>query len=369
MDFGFNDEQDMLREASRRFLEKEAPVSRVRDHIESPGPGYDTDVWKRAAALGWFGLLVPEQHGGTARSIVDAVVVAEELGRTVQPGPHLPTLVATMAIAEAGSDEQAAAILPGAVEGSTVVVWAPPTLERDALSSDVTARPDGGGFVLDGSIMTVQDAHVADHIVVTARTDGGLGQFLVPVATAGVTIRLHQSLDVARRLCRVDMAGARLPAGSVLEGGDASAVLRQHAAAIVLQCAESVGGAERLVEMTVEYARDRVQFNRPIGSFQAIKHKCANMLVWLEASRSATYYAALAVQDRLPDAALAASVAKSYVGQACADVAGEALQVHGGIGFTWEHDVHLFLRRAKSNEALLGDPSWHRERICQLLEV
>lgn len=366
MDFGFSEEQEMLRDATRRFLEKEMPTSRVRDYLEAPGAGFDPAVRARAAALGWFGLLVPEEHGGAGQSIVDAVVVAEELGRGVQPGPYLPTMVATLALVEAGSPEQQAEILPGVVDGSTVIVWAAPPLDGEPT---VSGRPAGDGVVLEGALELVQDAHVSDTLVVTIDVGGTRRQVLVSSSAPGVSVRVTKGLDLARRLCQVTMSGVEIAAERILPHGDDAAIERQRSAAIVLQCAESVGGAERLLEMTVEYARDRVQFGRPIGSFQAIKHKCANMLVWVEASKSATYYAALTVQDHLEEAALAASIAKSYVGQACADVAGEALQVHGGIGFTWEHDVHLYLRRAKSNEALLGAPAWHRERICQLVGV
>lgn len=369
MDFGFSEEQDMLREASRRFLDQEMPVAAVRSYLETDGPGYDADVWRKAATLGWFGLLVPETFGGTAQSIVDAVVVAEELGRAVQPGPYLPTFIASMAMTECATEPLQARILPSVVDGTTSLAWAPPPGIGD-VEGGVQVTVDGGELVLDGVLPLVQDAHTAGHVLVTGRDGGALRQVLVPADTPGVQVTVLKSLDLARRLCRVDFSGVRLPVEFGLGDGDRSAAVeRQVAAAIVLQCAESVGGAERLLEMTVAYAKDRVQFGRPIGSFQAIKHKCANMLVWVEASKSATYYAALAVQDDLPDAALAASIAKSYVGQAYADVAGEALQIHGGIGFTWEHDVHLYLRRAKSNEVLLGDPAWHRERICQLVGV
>lgn len=370
MDFGFSDEQDMLREASRRFLDSEMPVTRVRSMLEDDGPGYDPDCWRKAAALGWFGILVPEQHGGAGQSLVDAVVVAEELGRTVQPGPYLPTMVASMAIAEFGTAEQQASILPSVADGSTVLAWSAPPGFGDALDNAITVRAVGDELILDGATSLVQDAHVADQLLLTARDGDGLCQVLVPARSPGLDIRVLKTLDLARRLCAVELDGVRVPSSARLGVGDATeAADRQVAAALVLQCAEAVGGAERLLEMTVAYAKDRVQFGRPIGSFQAIKHKCANMLVWVEASKSATYYAALAVQDRLPETSLAASIAKSYVGQAYPDVAGEALQIHGGIGFTWEHDVHLYLRRAKSNEVLLGDPAWHRERICQLVGV
>lgn len=372
MDFGFSEEQDMLREATRRLLETELPVSRVRE-LADDADGFDRAVWRKGADLGWYAMLVPEEHGGTGGSIVDLVVVAEEMGRVVSPGPFLPVNVVALALAEAGSAEQRATVLPALASGETTAAWC--VSEDDGLwdpaGVSLSAKGDADGFTLDGTKLYVQDAHVADHLLVTARLDGALAQLLVGRDTPGTSVRPLQAMDITRRLCEVTFEGAHVPAAALVgvPGAPTEAALeRQLQAALVLTCAESVGGSERMLEMTVQYAKDRVQFGRPIGSFQAIKHKCANMLVWLEASKAATYYAALAFQDRLDDAPEAASIAKSYVGDAFTAVTGEGLQIHGGIGFTWEHDVHLYLRRAKSNEVLYGTPSWHRERLCTFLE-
>lgn len=372
MDFGFNDEQEMLRSATRKFLDNEIPVTRVRELIDSQD-GFDRKAYVRGAELGWTSLLVPEQYGGAGQSIVDAVVVAEEHGRLVQPGPFLPTSVVEVALGEFGTDAQKSNVLPGLVSGEQIATWCFTETEGSWDASHVALQllDDGEGFVLSGTKMYVQDAHIADHLLVAARSEIGLTQVLVPASSTGITVRPLTALDITRRLCEVRFDHVKVPRSALVgkPGQADEAIERQLQAAIVLLCAESVGGAQQLLDMTVQYAKDRVQFNRPIGSFQAIKHKCANMLTWLEASRAATYYAALAFQDRLPDSPQASSIAKSYVSEAYSNLAGEALQIHGGIGFTWEHDVHLYLRRAKSDEVLYGDPAWHRERICTLVGV
>lgn len=372
MDFGFSDEQEMLRAATRRYLEQASPTARVRE-VASSELGYDPSVVRDGAELGWSGLALPEELGGAGGSIVDLVVIAEELGRLVQPGPFLASTVVALSVAEYGSAAQRAEVLPRMISGETCATWcfAEPGGVWDAEGVTLEGKASGVEIELRGTKRYVQDAQVADWLLVTARVEGVLTQVLVERDTPGIDVVPLSTLDITRRLCDVTFERARVPATAVLGGpGTADvAVERQLQAAAVLLCAESVGGAGRLLELTVQYAKDRVQFGRPIGSFQAIRHKCANMLVWLEASKAATNYAALAHQDRLPDAAHAASIAKSYVGEAFAKLAGEALQIHGGIGFTWEHDVHLYLRRAKSNEVLYGDPAWHRERICRLLDL
>lgn len=372
MDFGFSEEQDMLRKSVRDFLEAKSPVTRVRELMDSDG-GFDRDLWRAAGQLGWFAMLAPEAHGGAGQSIVDVVVIAEELGRLVQPGPFLPANVVALALSERGTDEQQAAHLPGLLNGETTAAWAiaEPGRAWDAAGVELEATPSGDGFRLDGVKTYVQDAASADVILVTARHNGGLAQFLVDATADGVRADPLKTLDLTRSLCKVHFEGVTVPADRVIgdPGGDEEQTARQLMAAAIITCAESVGGAQQVLDMTVEYAKNRVQFDRPIGSFQAIKHKCANMLMWLEASKAATYYAALAFQDGMDDLAEAVSIAKSYVGDAYAAIAGEGLQVHGGIGFTWEHDVHLYLRRSKSNQVLWGEPSWHRERICELVGV
>ena len=373
MDFAFNEDQEQLRSINQRFFENEYPLARVREILEQPD-SFDRDVWREGAALGWSAMLVPEEFEGgciTDQALVDLVVVAEQMGRFLYPGPFLPVNVVAFAIAEFGSELQKKELLPALVRGEVTATWCfTEDGGCDLARVGVQSAPTADGFQLAGSAMYVQDAHVADQLLVTTRSEGGLTQLLLPADHPGVEIRVLGGVDLTRRLCEVRFDGCAVPRTSLLgDAGSAKrAIERQLEVALVLQCAESVGAADHVLGMTVQYAKDRVQFGRAIGSFQAIKHKLANMFIWLETSRAAAHYAALAVQERFPDATEAVSVAKSYVGDAFSALCGEALQTHGGIGFTWEHDMHLYIRRAKSNEVLYGDPAWHRERLCRLAE-
>jgi alkylation response protein AidB-like acyl-CoA dehydrogenase len=337
---------------------------------------FDRNVWLEAADLGWSAMLVPEDLGGggvTDQALVDLVVLGEELGRVLYPGPFVPTNVVADAIVRAGSDAQRKELLPPIGRGENVAAWCftdDGTCDLDAVGVSVSRT--GERLRLDGVACYVQDAHVADLFLVTATDAGraGLSQLLVPLPQPGLSIRVLQGLDLTRRLCEVRFEGAEVPEASLLgaPGEAGPAIQRQLQLAGVLQCAEASGATSHLLDITVQYAKDRVQFGRPIGSFQVIKHKLADMLIRLEAVQAATHYAALALADSLPDADEAVAVAKSYVGETFSQIAGEALQVHGGIGFTWEHDVHLFVRRAKADEARYGDTAWHRERLCTMVE-
>jgi alkylation response protein AidB-like acyl-CoA dehydrogenase len=333
----------------------------------------DRDVWREGAALGWTSPLMPESDGGgsvTDQPLVDLVVVAEEMGRALYPGPYLATNLVAVAIVESGSEAHRKRFLPALASGEAIAsACFTEDGGCDAASVAVRSTSEGGDVRLDGLARFVPDAAVADLLLVTAREGSGLTQFLVPLPRAGVAVRVLRGLDLTRRLCEVRFEGAHI-SGDLRLGGDAGkAVERQLAIGAVLLSAESVGLADRLLEMTVDYAKTRVQFGRPIGSFQAIQHKLANMLLWLEGSRAVAHYGALAVQEGFADALEAVSTAKSHVGDAVAALCGEALQIHGGIGFTWEHDLHLYLRRAKSNQVLFGDPAWHRERLCALAGI
>jgi len=279
------------------------------------------------------------------------------------PGPFLASSVVAFAIAAGGNESQKESLLPKLAGGETTAAWCHTADgECDPRGVGVVVERGASGFRLDGVARFVPDAHVADLLLVTAASDAGLVQVLQPLPDERVRVRVLHGLDLTRRLCEVRFTGAVAPATALVE----SSIEDQLAVAAVLLCAETVGAIDRLFEMTVDYAKTRVQFGRRIGSFQAIQHKLANMLIWLEASRAATHYAALAVDGRLVDASEAVATAKSYVGDAASALCGEALQAHGGIGFTWEHDLHLYLRRARSNQVLYGDPAWHRERLCAM---
>jgi len=376
MNFGFTEDQEHLRKTVRDVLAERAPMKRVREIMEDPAATHDADLWQQMAELGWLGLAFPESSGGAELSLVEQCIVLEELGRVLAPTPYLPTAMAAEAIQQLGNEVQRAEWLPRVASGELKA-----TLELTEESGDapdappLVAHPEGDGFVLSGSKLFVPDAGAADVFVVVARAEGpgagGLAAFLVPAATPGVSVEPMRSMDLLRPLSTVRFEGVALSASSRLGAeGDASAALeRVLDRARVMICAESVGAAERCLEDSVQYASERIQFGRPIGVNQAIKHKCADMLLAVESSKSITYYAAWAAESSEDEAATTASMAKSYVGDAFRGVAGDNIQIHGGVGFTWEYDCHLYFKRAKSDEAWLGDGSEHRERVARLLKL
>src|SRR5213593_1035893 len=336
MDFGFSEEQEMLRKSARDFLAKECAMTYVRQMMEDER-GFRDEQWQQMAGLGWMGLILPEEHGGAGLDFVDLIVVLEEMGRVVLPGPFL----------------------------STVVLGGVALLE---------GRPAGGGYKLSGTKLFVPDAHTADLLIVAGRAPGstgaeGVSLFLVDAKAPGVATTLLKTMDQTRKLCEVALRDVSVPAERVLgpAGQGWKLLERVTDRGKVGLCAEMCGGAEKVLEMSVDYAKVREQFGRPIGSFQAIQHKCANMLVEVESSKSATYYAAWAVANDVPEAPLAAAMAKAYCSDAYRHTAGEGIQIHGGIGFTWEHDMHIYFKRAKSSEVTFGDATWNREIVAQLI--
>ena len=372
MDFGFSEDQDLLRATTRRFLAEHQSLAQVRRSIEEPDV-FDAELWRQGAALGWTAMLIPPQFDGgsvTEQPLVDLVVMGEELGRTLNPGPFVPCNVVAGAIARFGTETQAKEYLPPLASGEATAAWC---LSGDgspeAGAAEVHAQREGDGWRLDGVARYVQAAEVAAFLLVVAKDpDGTVCNYLVPRPTAGLSERTLSGLDLTRRFAEVRFAGVTVPAANLLPGGQGT-VDSCTSLATVLQAAESVGAAELLFEETVDYAKKRVQFGRTIGSFQAIKHRFADLLIELEAMRAAAHYAALALGDGMEDAAAAVATAGAYVDDAFAHICGEALQLHGGIGFTWEHDVHLFTRRAKVNQVLYGDSAWHRERLVRLTEA
>jgi len=375
MDFGFSEEQEMLRKSARDFLAKEAPMTYVRQMMEDER-GFRDDLWRKMAELGWTGLVLPEDFGGAGLDFVDMVVVLEEMGRVVLPGPFFSTLVGAVALLDAGSAAQKQEWLPKIAAGEARVTLAQlePNARWDADGIELEARKADGGFALSGTKLFVPDAHTADLLVVAGRAPGSKGAeavslFLVDAKAPGVTTTLLKTMDQTRKLCEVVLKDVRVPAARVLgEPGQGWKRLdRVVDRGKVGLCAEMCGGAEKVLEMSVEYAKVREQFGRPIGSFQAIQHKCANMLVEVESSKSATYYAAWAVANDVAEAPLAAAMAKAYCSDAYRHTAGEGIQIHGGIGFTWEHDMHIYFKRAKSSEVTFGDATWNREIVAQLI--
>jgi alkylation response protein AidB-like acyl-CoA dehydrogenase len=378
MDFGFSEEQEMLRSSARDFLAKEAPMTYVRKMMEDE-VGFTGDLWKKMADLGWMGLILPEDYGGSGLDFVDLIVVLEEMGRLVLPGPFFSTVVlGGVALLEGGSDALKRALLPKLATGDLKVTLAQlePSGRWDADGIQLAAKADGGGFVLSGTKLFVPDAHVADQMVVAARTPGskgadGISLFLVDARAPGITTTQLKTMDQTRSLGEVVLKDVRVPADRVLGtvGGGWALLDRVIDRGKVGLCAEMCGGAQRVLEMSVDYAKVREQFGKPIGSFQAIQHKCANMLVEVESSKSVTYYAAWAVANDVAEAPLAAAMAKAYCSDAYRHVSGEGIQIHGGIGFTWEHDMHIYFKRAKSSEVTFGDATWNRELVAQHINL
>jgi alkylation response protein AidB-like acyl-CoA dehydrogenase len=366
-------EQQFFQQTTRKFLEAEAPLSRVRELYDS-ADGFDRAWWRRAAELGWTALFVPESLGGGSVSgcpTRDAVIVAEEMGRLVSPGPFTPVNVVAAAMAWDGSDQQQAELLPGLLSGRSVASWAvaEPGGGWDQAAIRTTASVDGDVVALTGGKAYVEAAVVADHFLVTARTGQGLTQLLVPATADGVSVTPGRSIDMTRRFGRVSFEGTRLPASAVVGAvGDAAAtVQRQLALALALQCAELVGVADRTLEFTLEYGADRHAFGRPIVSFQALKHRIADMAVWMEGSKAVSDALALALDEEDGRATELASVAKAYVGEHCPDIVDDCVQITGGIGVTWEHDLHLYNRRAAVDRAVYGTPEEHKARLFALL--
>jgi alkylation response protein AidB-like acyl-CoA dehydrogenase len=342
--------------------------------------GVTDGFWAKLAEQGWLGLIYPEEYGGAGLGLVDLTVLMEEMGRAVMPGPFFSTvLLGGLTILEAGSAAQKKEWLDkiSAGEAKVTLAFTEPNARWDAAAVTVTARESGGTFTLSGTKLFVLDAHLADALVVVARTregkrpEEGLSLFLVPRGAKGVDVKLLPTMDQTRKLCEVTFTDVTVGADALLgpKDGAWSPLSRVLDRATVALCAEMCGGAQRVLDMTTEYAKIRIAFGKPIGSYQGVKHKAADMLVEIENAKSLTYYAAWAVDENVPEAPLAASMAKAYVSDAFRKAAGAGIQLHGGIGFTWEHDLHLYFKRAKSSEFTFGDGTWHRERVAQLINL
>ena len=372
MDFDFSPEQIMLRDQARDFLVNESPMSLVRQMMDDER-GYSPDVWRQMADLGLLSVTIPEEYGGLGMGMVEHALILEQIGRTLCPGPYLATTVLTAtAILNGGTDAQKGQYLSAIASGDLIGTVA---LLEDAIAWDASgirtqATPADGGYRLTGRKRFVPFANVAQFIIVPARIggpDGDVSLFLVDGATPGVTVTPLVSLDLTQKTSEIELVDAMVPAACVLgQPGNGAAVIDavvQRAA--VAAAAEMYGASRQSLDMSVDYAKTREQFGQPIGSFQAVKHKLADMLLDAEAAFAATYYAAWAQDDHGDEAATAAHVAKAYVNEASRKICGEAIQAHGGIGFTWEYDLHLYFKRAKHYEALYGDTQFHREKLAQ----
>jgi alkylation response protein AidB-like acyl-CoA dehydrogenase len=373
MDLELSADQELFVETTRRFLEAECPIIEVR-RLHQLDVSFERAYWQSAAELGWTAPLVPEEHGGgsiSGEGLLDLVLVAEEMGRLVSPGPFLAVNVVADAVARRGSVDQQAEVLPGLAAGEAIATWAfaEANATWDAAGVELNATQRGDEWVLDGTKTFVSEAERADWVLITGRTGDGLTQFLVPRDTPGMTVAKLGSLDFSRQFGKVAFDGVTLSAGAVLGevGGAAPDVERQLELALVLQNAETVGATTRVLDFTIEYAKDRIAFGRPIGSYQALKHRFADMRTWVEACHATATASARAVQLEANDAPELVSIAKSYLADRCPAIIQDCVQLHGGIGVTWDHDLHLYLRRVAQNAALYGSVAQHRERLAVLI--
>ena len=381
MNFALDDEQQRLRTTARDFLSDHAPTTAARAAMETER-GWDPALWRRIAGeMGWPAVIVPEAQGGLGLGHVELMVLMEAMGAALLCAPFFSTVcLAATALIHGGTDAQRAEYLPAIATGSltATVAHAEANGRWDADGVTATACSAGRDFVLSGAKTFVVDGHTADLVIVAARRPGsagadGVSLLAVPAATPGLVRTPLGTMDQTRRLAAIRLEDVRVPASAVLGEAERGWPILDTTLqlATTALAAEQVGGAERCLDLAVAYAKERVQFGRPIGSFQAIKHKCADMLTRVEAARSASYYAACVAAEPAAttgDAlAVAASLAKAYCSEAYFQCAADCLQIHGGVGFTWEYDVQLYFKRAKSSETLLGDASYHRERVARHL--
>jgi alkylation response protein AidB-like acyl-CoA dehydrogenase len=370
--FAFTDEQEQFRSATRRFLHDKSPTTEVR-RLMATAEGYDPAVWRQLSdEMGLPGIHLPEQYGGAGFGMVELCIVTEELGRALLCAPYFSTAVlAANAILNAGSEEQKSSLLPDLASGARLATLAitEPNGNWDHRAIALVATPDADGYRLQGTKSYVVDGHVADLLVVAGRvagtaSDEGLALFTLKADASGVERRLIESMDPTRKLARIDFHGAHADLLGNLKDG-AKAISRTLDQAAIALSNEMVGGAQTLFDSAVDYSKLRVQFGRTIGSFQAIKHKLADLLLEVELAKSAAYYAAQAASVEDPEWPALACLAKAEASEAYLHMAAECIQIHGGIGFTWDNDTHLWFKRAKSSEVFLGQPSYHRELLMQ----
>ena len=376
MDLGLDEQQEMLKNFARDFLEKECPESLVRE-MEEDDQGYSPDLWKKMAEQGWMGLTIPEDQGGAGMSLCELVVLLEEFGRALVPGPFISTVVlGAVPIMEAGTDEQKAQYLPKIAAGDVIMTMAltEPSAKWTADGVTLEAKKDGGDYVLNGTKLFVPDAHVTDHMVVVARTGGkgedGITLFIVDSKSDGIKFEQLKTI-AADKQSEVIFENVKVPAANILgsEGKGWEIVEKVSRVATVAACAYLVGLSQMDFDTTLNYAKERVQFGRPIGSFQAIQHKLADAIIDVDGSRFITYKAAWSLTEGEDDTDLMISMAKAWASDASRRVVAHGQQIHGGIGFTKEYKIQLYFRRQKWMELMWGDADYHREKVAQLMEV
>jgi alkylation response protein AidB-like acyl-CoA dehydrogenase len=373
MDFALSEEQEMLRNSARDFLTKECPKTLVRQ-METDEKGYSPNLWKGMADLGWTGLVFPETYGGSGMTFLDLAVLIEELGRALAPSPFLPTVVyCGLPILAAGTEEQKKQFLPKIAKGDMIMTLAltEPSATWDAGGITVKATAEGDDFVISGTKLFVSDAHIASYLLVVARTkegkhkEEGITLFLVDAKSPGITLNPLKTMGSDKQF-EIIFNKVKVPKKNILGKLDHGWSIIQDLMpkATLAQCALMVGGSQQVLEMTVSYAKERVQFGKPIGSFQAIQHKCANMATDVDGSRFITYQAAWKLNEGL-NCALEVSMAKAWVSEAYRRTCAEGHQIHGGIGFIKDHDMQLYYRRAKASELAFGDADYHRELVAK----
>jgi alkylation response protein AidB-like acyl-CoA dehydrogenase len=356
MQFGLSESQQILKDTARKFFAGESPIAAVRKSMETD-TAYDAALWTKLAEQGFTGIIAPEEFGGMGLGKVELILLIEEAGYALLPGPFFSTVALAGSVIEAcGSPEQKkkylGSIASGQARSTVALVEAAGSWDTENLGIGAA------GNKLTGTKLFVTDAAVADFIVVVARD----AVYIVDAKAPGLHIEPMKGMDLARKIYAVEFKNT--PAEMLGDSGGLAEALNVATAAL---CAEMTGGEQRALELTVAYAKTRKQFGKPIGIFQAVQHLCADMYLETESSRSATYYAAWALEENTPDAAVSVSVAKMYASDAARNVGNRGIQVHGGMGFTWENDIHLYYRRAKASETMLGDATFHRERIARLV--
>jgi alkylation response protein AidB-like acyl-CoA dehydrogenase len=376
MRFDLTDDVEFFRATAERFIAEELPIATTRALAEDRD-GFDRATWRRAAELGWTSLLAPESLGGGGLSpnpISDLAVVAEELGRQAASGPFVPVNVVVDALARGAQDELVEEVVPGLMAGDTVAAWALAESNDvwgvDGLCETVVVE-DGGDLVVSGHKRFVEAAASADMILVSAMSDAGPTQVLVDADATGITVFPGRSVDLVRRFADVRLDGVRVPRRALVGtfGGAGDDIEHQGQVALALQLSETVGMLDVVFATTLEYLADRWSFGRPLASYQALKHRLADMLLALETAKGCAEAVADAVGTDHPHARRDVAVAKAYVGRASIELLSECVQLHGGIAMTWEHDLHLYERRAAVNRATYGSPEYHEARLCELVET
>jgi alkylation response protein AidB-like acyl-CoA dehydrogenase len=368
MDFDLSKPQKLLKDSAREFLSRQCKPERVRE-LMATETSDDRQLWEAMADQGWTGLIISEEYGGLGLGVLEAAMVAEEMGRACLPGPFISNLFGTALIEMAASDKQKATYLESIANGSAraTVAQLEETASWDITSLKLRATRDNGILSVSGRKLFVPDAAIADLVICVATDEERPVLLPVSKSNEGLSTKAMPSMDATRKLYEVEFSNVIVGAADMFgaDGDSVSALAQATQVATVALCAEMVGGMQWILDTTVEYAKTRQQFGRPIGSFQAVQHQCADMLLMTESARSATYHAAWAVTEGASNAHIAVSIAKAYCSDAFREVGNRGVQVHGGIGFTWEHDLHLYYKRAKASEVMFGDATFHRERIAR----